>query len=140
MASYFGIDKIFKALRIMKDHGGIRASLYQLYRVDDLKDGTLVGEDAMGNKYYENKQLTLGRNRWIIYSPSVGTDYDGSMVPAEWYGWLHHKTDQPPTKVAPTSYGWQSGHQMNVTGTADAYMPYSTTKPKVEAWTPPKAT
>ncbi|MPC94625.1 hypothetical protein E2C01_089803 [Portunus trituberculatus] len=32
MASYFGIDKIFKALRIMKDHGGIRASLYQLYR------------------------------------------------------------------------------------------------------------
>ncbi|XP_050728827.1 NADH dehydrogenase [ubiquinone] 1 alpha subcomplex subunit 12-like [Eriocheir sinensis] len=138
MASYFGIDKIFKALRIIRDHGGIRASLYQLYRVDDLKDGTLVGEDALGNKYYENKQLTLGRNRWVIYNPSVGTDYDASMVPAEWFGWLHHKTDQPPTVVPPTAYTWQSGHQENVTGTADAFTPYSTTRPKVEAWTPPR--
>lgn len=32
MASYFGLDKIFKVFRIIKEHGGIRASLYQLYR------------------------------------------------------------------------------------------------------------
>lgn len=41
-------------------------------------------------------------------------------------------------QVAPTSYGWQSGHADNRTGTEDAYVPYSTTKPKVEAWVPHK--
>ena len=29
----------------------------------------------------------------------MGTDYDGSMVPAEWYGWLHHKSDETPVQV-----------------------------------------
>ncbi|XP_042211916.1 NADH dehydrogenase [ubiquinone] 1 alpha subcomplex subunit 12-like [Homarus americanus] len=138
MASYFGLDKLVKAARLIKNHGGIRGTLYQLYRVDDIKDGTLVGEDANGNKYYENRKLTLGRNRWVIYHPRYGTDYDGSLVPAEWFGWLHHKTDGPPTEVAPTSYAWQSGHQENKTGTEDAYTPYTTTKPKIEAWVPPR--
>ncbi|XP_071549967.1 NADH dehydrogenase [ubiquinone] 1 alpha subcomplex subunit 12 [Panulirus ornatus] len=139
MATYFGLDKIAKAFRMIKNYGGIRATLYQLYRTNDLKDGILVGEDALGNKYYENKQLTLGRNRWVIYHPRVGTDYEGSMVPAEWFGWLHHMADKPPTEVPPTSYAWQSGHEENKTGTEDAYMPYSTTKPKIQAWIPPKS-
>lgn len=26
-------------------------------------------------------------------------DYDGSQVPAEWFGWLHYKTDLPPNEV-----------------------------------------
>ncbi|KAK4302320.1 hypothetical protein Pmani_023271 [Petrolisthes manimaculis] len=138
MATYFGLDKFVKLFRILRNHGGIRASLYQLYRVDDLKDGVLVGEDVHGNKYYENPNLTLGRNRWVIYSPSVGTDYDGSMIPAEWFGWMHHKTDLPPTEIAPTAYAWQSGHEENTTGTDRAFMPYTTTKPKIEAWVPPK--
>ena len=33
------------------------------------------------------------------YAPAAGTDYDGSMVPAEWYGWLHHKADETPEQV-----------------------------------------
>ncbi|ROT79204.1 NADH dehydrogenase [ubiquinone] 1 alpha subcomplex subunit 12 [Penaeus vannamei] len=138
MASYFGLEKLFKAAKIIKHHGGIRGALYQLYRVDDLKVGTLVGEDARGNKYYEDPKLMLGRNRWVVYHPSVGTDYDGSMIPAEWFGWLHHKTDKPPTVEAPVSYQWLSGHEENTSGTEKAFMPYSTTKPKIEAWVPPK--
>ncbi|XP_045615840.2 LOW QUALITY PROTEIN: probable NADH dehydrogenase [ubiquinone] 1 alpha subcomplex subunit 12 [Procambarus clarkii] len=138
MASFFGLDKLVKAARIIKNHGGIRGSLYQLYRVDDLKDGTLVCKDALGNKYYENKQLTLGRDRWVIYHPRYGMDYDGSQVTVEWYGWLHHKTDKPPTEEAPITYSWVSEHTENKTGTEEAYMPYTTTKPKIEAWVPPK--
>jgi len=44
--------------------------------------------------------LSLGRNRWVIYNPKNGLEYDGSMVPAEWFGWLHYKTDFPPTVVS----------------------------------------
>jgi NADH:ubiquinone oxidoreductase subunit len=31
-------------------------------------------------------------------------DYDGSMIPAEWFGWMHHKTDAPPSLVSQTSF------------------------------------
>ena len=34
--------------------------------------------------------------RWVIYNPKHNVDYDGSMVPAEWFGWLHYKTDKTP--------------------------------------------
>jgi hypothetical protein len=33
---------------------------------------------------------------------------------------------------------WMIDHTENLSGTEDAYMPYSTTKPKIEAWVPPK--
>ena len=42
----------------------------------------------------------IGRNRWIEYNPKVGIDYDASYVSADWYGWLHYKTDTPPTIVS----------------------------------------
>ncbi|XP_066949657.1 probable NADH dehydrogenase [ubiquinone] 1 alpha subcomplex subunit 12 [Macrobrachium rosenbergii] len=138
MAGYLGLDKIVKAINIIKANGGIGASLYKLYRIDTLKVGTLVGEDVNGNKYYEDDKLMLGRNRWVVYHPKYGVDYDPSSVSAEWFGWLHHKTDQPPTKVPPKNYPWIAPFQENVTGTEDAYTPYTTTKPKIEAWVPPK--
>ena len=69
-------------------------------RTDDLKDGTFVGEDKYGNKYYENDRYFLGKNRWVRYNPNVHLEYEGSMVPAEWFGWLHNKTDFPPTVVS----------------------------------------
>merc|ERR1712002_886849 len=137
-SSYFGIEKVAKFFNIIKQYGGLRSALYQLYRTDDLKLGKFIGEDALGNKYYEDPKLMFGRNRWVIYHPSVGTDYDGSMVPADWYGWLHHKTDKPPTEVAAVAYPWVSEFQPNHSGTKDAYMPYTTTKPKIEAWVPSK--
>merc|ERR1712198_559208 len=114
-------------------------SLVIILRLDDLKTGKVVGTDVHGNIYRENNNYLFGRNRWVEYVPAVGTDYDGSMVPAEWFGWLHNKVDEPPTLKPPTDYSWQSGHGFNETGTSKAYVPYSTTKPKVEAWVPPKA-
>lgn len=92
------------------------------YRQDELKIGTLVGTDEMGNRYYENnlyfygnilifsyinifnnyikiKYLISGRNRWVEYHESVGLNYDASQIPAEWYGWIHYKTDLLPGDV-----------------------------------------
>ena len=33
----FGLDKVAKLGQMIKDHGGLKASLYHLYRTDDLK-------------------------------------------------------------------------------------------------------
>lgn len=60
-------------------------------RNDDLKIGTLVGIDKYGNKYFENPYYFYGRNRWIEFAPHVNMDYDGSQIPADWYGWMHYK-------------------------------------------------
>ena len=94
-------------------------------------------------------------------------DYDATMVPAEWYGWLHYKTDKTPLEKAPVQYHWMAEHTPNTSGSSagrrhrrgrrgmgliclvisgvdtlmgssNSYMPYSTTKPKVESWKPPQ--
>jgi len=149
LVKFFGVDKIQKLMRMVKNHGGVKATLYHLYRTDDLKEGKLVGEDKYGNKYYENPEYFYGRNRWVIYNAKVGVDYDGSMIPPEWYGWMHYKTDLPPTIKAPVKYDWMVDHttpfknfgieveQGNVSGSKNAYYPYTTTKPKIESWVPP---
>jgi len=138
LAKLFGLDKLMKLQRMVKNHGGLKASLYHFYLTDDLKEGKLIGEDKNGNKYYQNNDYFYGRNRWVIYNPKHNVDYDGSMVPAEWFGWLHYKTDKNPIDHPPVKYDWMPEHTFNQSGTKDAYMPYTTTKPKIEAWVPPQ--
>lgn len=60
-------------------------------RFDDLKVGNLVGTDKYGNKYFENNYYFYGRNRWVEYATHIHMNYDGSQIPAEWYGWMHYK-------------------------------------------------
>lgn len=62
-----------------------------IFRFDDLKIGTHVGTDKYGNKYFENNYYFYGRNRWVEYAPHVHMAYDGSQIPAEWFGWMHYK-------------------------------------------------
>lgn len=148
MAQFFGLDKVAKLRTIIKDHGGLKAALYHLYWTDDLKTGTHVGTDEYGNKYYHNPAYFRGRDRWVIYNPKHGVDYDASMVPATWFGWLHYKTDKTPVEKAPVDYSWLPKHTPNpsgssqgrdsLSGAVNPYMPYTTTKPKIEAWVPPK--
>ena len=139
MAKLLGLDKVAKFFQIIRDNGGFLNSLGVLYRIDELKSGTLVGEDKYGNKYYENKSYFYGSNRWVIYSEKVGLNYDGSQVPAEWFGWLHYKTDLLPHQdPARPKYKWMIDHKPNLSGTYEAYMPYSTTKPKIQPWKPPQ--
>ena len=45
-------------------------------------------------------------------------DYDASMVPAEWYGWLHYKTDKTPLEKAPVQYHWMAEHTPNTSGSS----------------------
>ncbi|KAM7540575.1 hypothetical protein Aperf_G00000023337 [Anoplocephala perfoliata] len=104
---------------------------------DELKDGTMVGEDYLGNKYFENNRYFLGRNRWVIYGNRFGWDYEASQIPPEWHRWLHYMTDETPISHPPNRQPWMKDHEENPTlEEAKKYIPYSTTKPKIEAWQP----
>ncbi len=52
--------------------------------------------------------------------------------------WLHYIGDETPIDSPPTRRDWMIDHKENLTGTAKEYVAYSTTKPKVHAWIPPK--
>ena len=83
--------------------------------------GVRVGEDAEGNRYYEEKKPgPLGRKRrWVIYNGLA----EASMVPPTWHGWLHHITNVPPTEEKVTVRPWEKPHRPNMTGTPQAYRP-----------------
>ncbi|MFS4438980.1 NADH:ubiquinone oxidoreductase subunit NDUFA12 [Paracoccaceae bacterium GXU_MW_L88] len=96
--------------------------------------GNKVGEDAQGNIYYQN-----GKRRWVIYNGEA----EGSRVPPEWHGWLHHTWEEPPTERPLVRREWELPHQPNLTGTPLAYHPPGSlyngapqVEGKYEAWQP----
>ncbi|KAI5640885.1 NADH ubiquinone oxidoreductase subunit NDUFA12 domain-containing protein [Phthorimaea operculella] len=138
----FPFDKLANAIRMIRANGGLIKSHYKLWRYDSLKEGRFVGQDCWGNRYYENNYYMLCRNRWVEYYDNCGWNYDGSMVNADWFGWLHHKTDKTPCEdeakqelyCDPYAHRWLMGHQENLTGTNCAYYPYSTTPARIQPW------
>lgn len=90
------------------------------------RQGRLVGQDDLGNRYYEQK-LGVGAagplpgklRRWVTYKDLA----EASQVPPDWHGWLHHTFDEPPTADAYEAKPWQLAHRMNMTGTRDAWRP-----------------
>jgi len=100
--------------------------------------GRYVGSDEFGNRYYKSKK---GDRRKVIYNGYA----EASTIPPGWHGWMHHRTDVPPTEESYSAYPWQQAHQPNLSGTAAAYRPDGSIlnkgqRPKVtgdyEAWTP----
>jgi NADH:ubiquinone oxidoreductase subunit len=84
--------------------------------------GIWVGEDELGNRYYQDKARLgpAGRpRRWVIYRGVA----DASKVPPDWYGWLHYIVDTPPTRDDYQSRPWEKHHVPNLTGTQGAYRP-----------------
>lgn len=105
-----------------------------------LRGKTRVGEDAVGNAYYEGGVDLNGiARRWVIYAGAN----DASRVPPEWFGWLHHQVDTLPD--AALARPWQKAALPNLTGTALAYRPpgaldmgghRAAATGDYEAWTP----
>lgn len=54
------VDKFRNAALAIRQNGGLYRSLLQLYRIDDIKDGDLIGVDRNGNRYYQNKRYFVG--------------------------------------------------------------------------------
>ena len=52
--------------------------------------GKRVGEDELGNVYYEGGMSSYGLpKRWVIYKGYA----EASAIPPGWHGWMHHRTD-----------------------------------------------
>ncbi|MEZ5841700.1 MAG: NADH:ubiquinone oxidoreductase subunit NDUFA12 [Hyphomicrobiales bacterium] len=84
------------------------------------RKGEYVGSDEFGNKYYRNPNVPpLGERRWVIYNGIA----EASKIPAGWHGWMHHRTDTPPTRDGYQPRAWEKPHQPNMTGTAMAHRP-----------------
>jgi len=112
-------------------------------RFDIGRRAVFVGKDDVGNKYYEERKVSLeGRKRrYVIYNGYA----EPTKVPADWHGWLHHSVDVPPTEEKYTPREWQKPHRPNLTGTPAAYRPQGSTlasghRPQAtgdyQAWTP----
>jgi NADH:ubiquinone oxidoreductase subunit len=85
-----------------------------------LRGKARMGEDSLGNVYYEGGHDMNGiSRRWVIYSGST----DASRIPAEWFGWMHHQVDEVPDRALPAPRAWQKPALPNLTGTALAYRP-----------------
>lgn len=106
------------------------------------RNGKRVGEDEFGNVYYEGGTTSFGLpRRWVIYKGYV----DGSTIPSGWHGWMHYRTDVPPSQEDYKPREWEKAHKPNMTGTSQAYRPPGSIavageRPRVtgdyDAWTP----
>ena len=82
--------------------------------------GKRVGEDEVGNIYYEGGVNSDGRTRrWVVYNGYA----DASKVPPDWHGWLHYTFDEPPTEHPLPRRSWEKDHLPNLTGTPMAWRP-----------------
>jgi NADH:ubiquinone oxidoreductase subunit len=82
--------------------------------------GRAVGSDAMGNRYFEEKQPrhgSLRARRWVVYAGRP----EASVVPPEWHSWLHYTTAEPLPQTGRKT--WQKPHLPNATGTPLSYRP-----------------
>ena len=100
------------------------------------RKGRKVGEDALGNVYYNNADDS---RRWVIYNGAM----EASRIAPDWHGWLHKTWDEPPTDKPLTHKSWEKPHQENLTGTARAYAPAGSLRrvapaerSDYEAWSP----
>ena len=83
--------------------------------------GELVGTDADGNRYFQDKRIVEGRRRkrWVMYNGEA----EASRVPPDWHGWLHFTFREPPTLAPLTPRSWEKPYIPNLTGTLAAYHP-----------------
>mmetsp|Transcript_21736 Transcript_21736/g.29875 ORF Transcript_21736/g.29875 Transcript_21736/m.29875 type:complete len:172 (+) Transcript_21736:37-552(+) len=113
----------FHQLTLTVKERGFLGSFRSLYYYSLIRHGKFIGTDTFGNKYYENDDYSIPRNRWVEYS-----DYktcDPTTVEASWFPWLHNQVYHPPThpevqKLVPF---WLAKHKPNMTGTEQAYFP-----------------
>ena len=85
-------------------------------RIYTFLNGTLVGQDELGNKYYEDKKKN---KRWVIYKGEI----DASKISNEWYSWIHFTKNKIELNKNIKKYNWQKKHSPNKTGTNQAYHP-----------------
>lgn len=73
-----------------------------------------IGNDEFGNEYFQHKK---NGKRFVIYKGII----EPSKIPAEWHGWMHYTSSQPPINIKTNRYHWQKIHLPNLTGTKNSH-------------------
>jgi NADH:ubiquinone oxidoreductase subunit len=85
--------------------------------------GVFVGQDELGNKYYEAKDTKDSydgrKRRWVVFNGYA----EASKVSPDWHGWLHHTFEEPPTTAPLKRQPWEKDHVPNLSGTGYAWRP-----------------
>lgn len=92
--------------------------------MNTIKGAVFVGEDELGNKYYEDKTTKHSydpgrKRRYVVYNGYA----EASKVTPDWHGWLHYTFDEPPTTAPLKRQAWEKDHIPNLTGTVHAWKP-----------------
>ena len=85
----------------------------QMSAMSEIKLGTLMGQDELGNLYYENLNYQhgrlwycvhekLGRHRWVEYA-GWNWRFDYTQIAPAWLGWVASTYDETPDEVAEAS-------------------------------------
>ena len=104
-------------------------------RIFTWSKGRVVGQDLLGNTFYEDKHK---KRRWVIFND----DIDASSISSEWHGWLHHTFVESPNQKPTVKKIWEKPHEINLTGSNEAYHPNKESPYKknsysdYEAWLP----
>lgn len=85
------------------------------------RNGVLVGEDDLGNRYYKSRTVKSGEaeRRWVMYNGAN----DAARVSPDWHGWLHNTFEGEPETYLPPVRGWELDRPGNPTGSDAAYRP-----------------
>ena len=57
------------------------------FKIYSYFNGSLVHQDSLGNKFYEDKRNS--NKRWIIYAKGLGPE----SLPTNYHNWLHNTSD-----------------------------------------------
>lgn len=62
---------------------------------------------------------------------------DSSDIEADWHAWMHYMTDETPVSHPKVEQKFHMEHRRNNTHVfTERYVASTTTKPKIEPWTP----
>ncbi len=112
----------------------------------------LVGEDGLGNRYFEEVRTSVDdvrRRRFVAFADGA----EVATVPDDWRAWLDRTAPGAPDSAAPTKSrvrglprrSWELDHRPNLTGTLHAWRPQGSLARSegrakqtgdYEAWTP----
>ncbi len=105
-----GARKLFQTIFTWWNRATFSTLVYTRYK------GVRVGEDAQGNVYYRTADDS---RRWVIYNGQA----EASRIPPGWHGWIHRRTDTPPSEEEYRPRLWEKPHRANPTGTPQAEFP-----------------
>lgn len=60
--------------------------------------GKLIGEDHLGNKYFEIPKSETRQKTARWFQPKGGEEQFDAKLPSEWESWLRYRRNDPPTK------------------------------------------